>query len=117
MHSSLPSTLSMVHRAEPRGGVGYKEGGGALCGEAGWVRSGPRGSLTVYLERSDSIERRKANKLSAPLKQEAEAREKEPTVRSTVTHPTVHTVLETKKKRENFLERGKRNFIMLGQYL
>lgn len=55
-------------------------------------------TLTVYLERSESIWRRKANKLSAPLKQEAEARETEPRVRSTVTHPALHTVLEQMRK-------------------
>lgn len=52
----------------------------------------------MYLERSDSIVRRKVNKLSAPLKQEAEARKKEPTVRSTVTHPASHTALEQMRK-------------------
>ena len=49
---------------------------------------------TVYLERSDSILRRNSNKLSAPLEQEAEAREKQPGVRSIVTHPALYTVLE-----------------------
>lgn len=50
------------------------EGVMTVCKGAGWVRSGPLGStITVYLERSDSILRRKANKLSAPLKQESEA--------------------------------------------
>lgn len=81
------------------------DGGGGLgqTGE-GWGRGvwgsrlGQGGLPTVYLERSDSILRRKANKLSAPLEQEAEAREKQPGVRSIVTHPALHTVLEQMRK-------------------
>lgn len=52
----------------------------------------------MYLERSDSILRRKANKLSAPLEQEAEARETQLRVRGIVTHPALHTALEQMRK-------------------
>lgn len=77
----------------------YKRNMGCgVCG-AGWAGSDRgHGGLSVYLERSDSILRRKANKLSAPLKQEAEAREKQPEVRSIFTHPALHTVLEQMRK-------------------
>lgn len=70
-----------------------------ICGGAGWVRLGATGlTLTVYLERSYSILRRKANKLSAPLEQEAAAREKQPGVRSIVTHPEWDTALQKTRK-------------------
>lgn len=52
----------------------------------------------MYLERSDSILRRKANKLSAPLEQEAGAREKQPRVRNNETHPASHTALQQMRK-------------------
>lgn len=81
-----------------KGRVGCEGVGSWRCGL--WVTSGPRGwlKLTVYLERSDSILRRKANKLSAPLEQEAEARKKQPGVRSIFSHPALHTVLEQMRK-------------------
>lgn len=54
-------------------------------------------NLTVYLERSDSIVRRKANKLSAPLEQEAEARKKQPRVRSIFSSCITHSVRANEK--------------------
>lgn len=109
------STLDLL--CETSGAVVWDKGVRGICGGAGWVRMGPRGWLwlTVYLERSDSILRRKANKLSAPLEQEAGAREKQPRVRSMDTHILHH--IQCYSKWENFAERRKRNFIMLEQYL
>lgn len=50
--------------------------------------------LSWYLDRSYSILRRKANKLSAPLGQDTARREKEQRVRSMDTGPALHTALE-----------------------
>lgn len=78
------------------GGVSVCEGGR----QAGSDYSHGIDFYMVYLERSDSILRRKANKLSAPLNHEAEPnkKRKELKVRSIVTHPTSHAVFDETRK-------------------
>lgn len=73
-----------------RSGIKGVGGGVGVVGEQAGSDWGHRVDF-VYLERSYSILRRKANKLSAPLEQEAAAaaaaRERQAGVRSIVTNP------------------------------
>lgn len=104
--SGLPTTPGVRHKAVPEleaccgesgGGVGLRHGGtGRLVwvvgGRTGWVKTGTTGTtLTLYLDRSYSIERRNANKFSAPLQRRAASGKKECRVRSTAAHPALHT--------------------------
>lgn len=65
------------------------------------MKTGSTGmTLTLYLERSYSIERRNANKFSAPLQRRAASGKKELRVRSIATHPALHTA-ENKREERN----------------
>lgn len=76
-----------------------------------WGRTQTTGmTLTLYLERSYSIERRKANRFSAPLRRRAASGEKQLMVRSIGTDPALHTAENGKEKK-----RGRRKVIMLEQ--
>ena len=65
-------------------GPGEEGWGGEKGEEGGWYSRVVRVTVSVYLERSDSVLRRKAKKLSAPLEQagDAETGEAQPEVRT-----------------------------------
>ena len=71
---------------------------------AGVVKLGETGTtgttLTLYLERSYSNERRNANRLSAPLQRQAASGKKQLRVRSSATHSASHTA-ENRKENNN----------------
>lgn len=98
-HKAVPELEACC--GESGGGVGLRHGGGGggtgrlvwvVGGRTGWVKTGTTGTtLTLYLERSYSIERRNANKFSAPLQRRAAPGKKERRVRSTAAHPALRT--------------------------
>lgn len=71
----------------------------ACVGENRLGETGTTGiTLTLYLERSYSIERRNANKFSAPLQRRAASGKKQLRVRSIGTDPALHTAENGKER-------------------